>query len=283
MKYNGNYRKREKEKQIMGEDVLYEEQTLLRHNRISALRVFIILVGLAIAFVLLFFSARALFKVETVSVEGNEIYTAEQLTGNCGISIGEFMFSFPASKIEEHIVTSFPYVRSAEVSRTYPSTVNIRVTEYRTSYVITQLEKYILIAPDLKVLEVADENIWGEEKIMLELPRVVRALKGSYVEFTLDERTEHITGVIEALELVDIEQKVVSVSLDDYFSIKMNCEDRFFVSFGKYSEGEMKLKMQTLNQIMKSERVKNAAAASVDITDLKQQSIIPYDRVEDIK
>ena len=283
MKYNGNYRRREKEKHIIGEDVLYEEKTLLRHNRISALRIFIIYIGLAIAVSLLFFAVRALFKVETVRVEGTEKYTAEEIAENCGVSVGDFMFSFPASRIKEHIIFNFPYVESVNVERVYPSELIITVSEYKSSYVMSQFDKYVLFGGDLKVIEIADSDIWGDDKIHLELPTVRRALLGCKLEFSDDVRTDYITGFIDALGSVNIEQSIDKVTLTDYFNIKMSCEERILVSFGKYNESEIKLKMQTLNEIMKSERVKNAAAVSVDITELKQQSIIPYDRVEDMK
>ena len=283
MKYNGNYRRREKEKHILGEDVLYEEKTLRRHNRISALRIFIIFLGLAIAFMLLFFAAKALFKVETISVEGAEQYRAEQIAEDCGISLGEFMFSFPASRIKEHILLNFPFVESVKVERIYPSSLIITVSEYKNSYVCCQFDKYVLFGEDLKVLEVADSNIWGEDMIIMELPRVQRALIGRPLEFADDVRTDYIVGIIDALEAVKIEQSIDKITLTDYFNIKMSCEERIFISLGKYNEKEIKLKMQTLNEIMKSERVVNAAAVSIDITELKQQSIIPYDRVEDMK
>lgn len=283
MKYNGNYRKREREKHIIGEDALYEERTLLRHNRISALRVFIVLIGLAIALTLLFITARALFKVESITVEGAEKYTAEEIADGCGVSIGEFMFSFPASRIKEHIISNYPYVESVNVKRVYPSDLIITVAEYKNSYVVCQLDKYVLFGHDLKVLEVADSNIWGEDKICFELPRFSRALTGRIIEFADDVRTDYITGFIDALDVVDIEQSIDKITLIDYFNIKMSCEQRIFISLGKYNEKEIRLKFQTLNAIMKSDRVKNAAAVTVDITELKQQSVIPYDRVEDMK
>ena len=284
MKHFRNYRRREKEKNLLGEDVLYEEKTLLRHNRISVLKVFIIILACMLAMLLLFVFARLLFRVESITVDGNDKYSADEILAVCGIEQGDLMFSFPSSKVKRQITESLPYVEKVELKREYPSTVHITLTEYDDRFMICQRDKYILISHDMKVLEVASENEWGEDVILVEIPPVSRAIEGMKLEFADIENTEYITDFILALDLLDIEQKIDRVELTDIFAVRMVCEDRYVISFGKYGKYEsVSIQMRSLSKVMSSDLVKTAAAALIDVSDPKQTSVIPYDSAEDMK
>ncbi len=264
-----------------GEDMLYEEKTVLRHRRTSTLKVLGIGLGLIIAFLLLFFAARVLFRVHTVTVEGCNRYSCEQIADGCGITEGDFMFSFATSEIKKRIGESFPYVATVEVKRKYPSLVNITVTEYEPEYICEQMGKYIVFSADLKVLEVSDTNMWENSAVLFELPTVARALEGKSIEFLDTERTEYISDFILALSNIASEHKINTAKMTDIFNIEMKCDGKYRISFGKYTDIE--LKMKTLAIVMSSETVRSSVAASIDVSDPKQPRVIPYDRVEGIE
>ena len=144
------------------------------------------------------------------------------------------MFSFPSSRVEQQIAESLPFIENVEIRREYPSTVHISITEYDSRFMVSQMDKYVLISNDLKVLSVADSNVWGDDVILLELPVIARAIEGKSVEFAELESTEYITDFISAMEELVIEQKIDRVELTDIFSIKMVCEGRYIISCGKY-------------------------------------------------
>ncbi len=283
MKNFRNYRRREKEKHLLGEEVLYEEKTLLRHNRISALKVFIIITACMIALALLLVFVRMLFRVESITVEGNDKYSRDDIISVCGIETGDLMFSFPSSRVKQQITESLPFVEKVDIKREYPATVHITVTEYDSRFMICQRNKYILISHDMKVLKVADSNIWGDDAILLEVPKIARAIEGIKLEFADLGNAEYITDFILAMDELDIEQKIDKAELTDIFSIKMVCDGRYFISFGKYGKyDEVSIQMRSLAKVMSSDIVRNAPVAAIDVSDPKQTSVIPYDRVEDM-
>lgn len=284
MKNFRNYRRREKEKHILGEDVLYEEKTLLRHNRISALRIFIILMACLLALLVLYFCVKLIFRVESITVEGNLMYSVEDVIAECGIEQGDLIFSFPSSRVKKLLSEALPFVESVEIKREYPSTVHITLTEYESRFMVCQHDKYILISPDLKVLKVADSNIWGDAVITLGIPEISRALEGSKLEFADLKDASYITGFITAMDELSLAQKIDIVELSDIFSVKMICEGRYTVSFGKYSGYDtLCIQMRSLSKVMSSDTVVNSPAASIDVSDPKQTSVIPYDSAEDLQ
>ena len=143
-----------------------------------------------------------------------------------------------------------------------------------------QKNKYIVFSPDLKVLEVSDENKWADTVVTVELPDVRRAIEGEIIEFSGVEKTEYISGFIKSLGNFKGDTKIDKIYLSDYFNIKMLCENRYMISFGKYDA--IDVKMHTLEKVIESKTVSESAAATIDISDPKEPRVIPYDRADAI-
>ncbi len=127
------------EKNIEGsyyEDVPEEEPVAavpeVRHYRkspISAKGVILTLFALlVIAGIVLVFTLDS-FKIKTINVEGNYVFSDEELIELSGIRYDSHLFFANYSKAARTIRDSSPYVRDCTVSFTFPSTVNINVEE----------------------------------------------------------------------------------------------------------------------------------------------------------
>ena len=262
------------------DDEMYEERTALRHKNYSILRVFLLTVGFVIAILLLYFGARVFFKVGSISVSGNARYTSEQIINSVDVEYGDFMFSFPSSSLISDIKEKLPYVSRVEIERVYPSQLNITVWEYEPEYICIQNNKYIIVSPELKVLEVSDTNKWEGQAVIVELPEVSRAIEGEKIAFFNIEKTEYISGFINNLSEFKKDVKIDKIFLTDYFNIKMLCEGKCMVSFGKFDSIELKLR--TLIKVLESNTIVDSASAAIDISNPKEPRVIPYDRADAI-
>ena len=262
------------------DELLYEENGLLRHRRISILKVIGIVLGFLIAISLLYFAARAFFRVSNFVVDGNNIYTTQQILDNFEVKEGDFLFSFASSEVEKKLIRDLPYIIDIEIKRIYPSTLSLNISEYKAEYICEQKDRYILFTSDLKVLEVARENKWGEDVIFVEMPDIAQAIAGDRITFFGDIKTEYISGFIKYLKDFKNKTKIDRIYLRDYFNIKMMCESRYIISFGKYDAIDVKI--STLARVMQSKTVSDSAAASIDISDPKEPRVIPYDGVDAI-
>ncbi len=256
-------------------EVLYAEKAFLKKKNKSFARMAVVIFALVIAFFLLFFAAKALFKVNKFTVEGNYHYTSEQITQACGIDLGRFMFSFAASDVEESIMQKCPYIEKVTISRDYPSTVKIYVEEIDAQYYTTAVGKNIVISPELKVLEVSEAYKWSDELIYLELPPVSVAIEGHTLSFASEDSTEYILKLIEALPEYESEYKITRVYLKESYSIKLYCGFGYEVLLGKADD--MSLKLRTLSKILSSDKLKEHEGAKIDMTNPKEPSFVPKD------
>lgn len=262
------------------EDELYEEKTLLRKKRRSRFRIFIITLVIAVALILLYFAARSFFSIDTISINGNSRYKTELIIEESGIAKGGFMFGFASSAIEERICMKCPYIEKAKITREYPSTVRIDVTECTAEYYTSQMNRYIAFSADLKVLEVSNRDLWLETAVYVDIPDISTALEGKKIAFSDDGSCTYITAFISELENFNAGCSIDRVDLRDSFNIKMLCDERFEVLFGK--DKELNVKMKRLSMVIMSETVQSSVAASIDISDPDEPRVTPYDKKEQL-
>lgn len=105
----------------------------------------------ASAFVVL--SLTVLFKIETVSVEGDTRYSSKEIIEQSQVEIGDNLWLTTSSKVTEKVSVALPYVKSVEVKRTIPSGVVLEVTETTPKYSVKNKKKYVLMDENGKVLE----------------------------------------------------------------------------------------------------------------------------------
>ena len=70
------------------------------------------------------------FKVDTIHVEGNERYTADQIVEAAGVRQGDNMYLLNKFKMIDQIKEKLTYVDDVTIRRKLPNTLNITVDEY---------------------------------------------------------------------------------------------------------------------------------------------------------
>lgn len=95
------------------------------------------------------------FKVETVTVNGMQKYTAWDVREASGISDGENLLGISKAKVSDSILKNLPYVQSVRVGIKLPGTVHIEITEFPVVYAIEDTEGlWWLIGADGRVADV---------------------------------------------------------------------------------------------------------------------------------
>lgn len=74
--------------------------------------------------------ATVFFRVETVTVTGNQRYTQEEIVAASGIELGDNLYSLNKVRIGQNIRTTLPYIEKLSINRALPSTILIAVTEW---------------------------------------------------------------------------------------------------------------------------------------------------------
>lgn len=133
------------------------------------LKVFLVMVGLAI--VLLFLLYAPIFNITAIEVEGSKKYTNEKITEASGINIGENGFRLLPLKPEailelrlldsEERINQLPYVKASTVKLIFPDKVSIKITEREPAAYLVYFDNYLIVDDQGFVLEVQNEKPKG--------------------------------------------------------------------------------------------------------------------------
>lgn len=88
-------------------------------------------ITLAVAFMLIavFLAMALFFKISDITVEGAKKYSAEEIIGVSGVEKEDSIFFLNAGAAQIAIMDAFPYIDTVKITRSFPGTVVISVTE----------------------------------------------------------------------------------------------------------------------------------------------------------
>lgn len=112
-------------------EVVYTQPGPFNRNR------FLLRLATVVAAVLaLIFGISIFFKVDTVTVAGNEKYTQWEVLETSGIKIGDNLIGLNEAKVTSNIISGLPYVSSVRIGIKLPDTVKIEIVELDVVYAI---------------------------------------------------------------------------------------------------------------------------------------------------
>lgn len=148
------------------------------------------------------FGVAIFFKVNTVEVQGNSIYSAAEIAAASGIQKGDNLFTLNKEAAAGSIKAGLPYVESVSVIRFLPDKIVIEVKESDAAFAVTtNVNTTWLINSVGKALEqVADSSLPAEVPVQPEQPTVEEAPSDEVqTEPDAEQSGEAMTG--EVLEL----------------------------------------------------------------------------------
>ena len=93
------------------------------------------------------------FRVNEVTVEGGQRYTAQEIIEASGIETGDNLIALSKSRVAGNIIARLPYVRSVSIQRQLPDGVRITVTEHTAAAAVSDGEGWWYISGQGKLLE----------------------------------------------------------------------------------------------------------------------------------
>lgn len=99
------------------------------------------------------------FRVNSVEVEGNVRYTAEDIIEASGIQIGDNLIGLSRSRVSAAICTQLPYVENVSIKKVLPDRVVLEVLERVAAASVDSAEGRWLISAQGKLLEKDDGSV----------------------------------------------------------------------------------------------------------------------------
>lgn len=112
----------------------------------------------ALIFIVLYCYSRGAL-VENIIIEGNSIYTSEEIQQAAGISVGKNMLSLREKKVRRDITTQLPYIKDVSMEYDLPDTLILTVSGTTDRYVISSQSGSLTLDRDGKVVSDAVSDI----------------------------------------------------------------------------------------------------------------------------
>lgn len=206
-----------------------------KRNVIKAL-LFTVIIAAAI---LVSLSLTVLFKIESITVSGDIMYTDEQIIESSGVELGDNLWRTTSKNVTAELSTSLPYVGSVKVKRTIPSTIELEVTQAVPTYSIEKSKKYILLDENNKVLEEKAEK--KGDTIQIKGIDLLNTKPGTVLTVKSPESLNAAKDIVSKAEANGIKLTEVDVSDINLLSAVYNGKIR--LDFGSESDMDEKLKM----------------------------------------
>lgn len=205
------------------------------------------------AVVMIILANTVLFKCAQIDVSGNEKYTAEEIIERSGLQIGENLLHISVSAARDNIVNSLAYVDDAEVKKSFPTKINIVVTEAEKQYCIVDSGVTAAISRKGKILEHCEAGdlpvVKGFEAESTEV--------GKWLASKTEGKTEIPERIFGAADKTGL-KNITEIDMTDKFSVKIKVDNRVILNLGPAEDVESKLRVAVEiieNQLGKDEYV----------------------------
>lgn len=190
---------------------------------------------LVLVAVVLFFMS-PIFGVDEILVEGNINITPEEIIVASGVKKGDNIFSVNASDVEAGL-SKFGKIASVVVTRSFPSSVTIRVDERVECAYIKEKATYTQIDENGRVLATAS----GIESAVpvIQGIKIVDSEVGQFMKIDAGNAAELsslITRMLSELKVSGIVSNVKTIDLSDLSNIRMILQGDTLVNMGEDGE-----------------------------------------------
>ena len=182
----------------------------------------------SLAAMLWIYTGTGVLNVKSVEVRGNEQLDTAYLKSLSGITQDSHLLKMDVGAVEGALLSE-PYVTAVDVSRRFPNTVVLEITERQPSAYIFQNGKYNLVAQGGMILESTESKPQGLVEIRdLELPLLLPGVEISDNDF------ETITSLLSSLPPT-LREMAVTVGHMDGGGLYVESEDTTVI-YGDVSE-----------------------------------------------
>ncbi len=234
----------------------------------------LILIGITVAFVLLVY--KMFFVIEDVSISGVSPYANSRILSSAGFEVGDNLYSFSATDAEDSITFHCPYIKSADVTRSVPTSVSVVVEEDTAAYYANIWGEYVKLSAGLRVLEVVEEADVAEEGLIeLVLPPVEYAVAGRVIRFADERNDRFIRSVLgeTAASTMARNGMIDQVDLSNQYNVTMQSCGRYLLRLGDETDCDLKLRMAY--KTMTSDQFDDLLPSRIDLSEVGQAIIRP--------
>lgn len=173
------------------------------------------------------------FKVSRIEVEGNSMYTAEEIIRASGIEKGDNLFFINGITAGTRVTVKLPYVDSVQVSRGLPNLVTISVTESKAAGCLKIGDELWSVSGGGKLLGSIDHDE-SEHIAYISGIEVDQAAQGDQLsaDDSQSEKLSYLLDILYQVQARGLVGKVTAIDVSDPANPTLEYDGRFLVKLG---------------------------------------------------
>ena len=191
----------------------------------------------------LFFGISVFFQVSAIYVNGETRYSSAEVIEAAGVGYGTRLFLVNNSAVESGIRARLPFANEVEVSRRFPSRLEITVNDAAPIAAVWSENGYLILDKQSRVLERGDRSL-AEGLISIQGVNPILPVEGQVLVLGDEEREKvaYLRELLSALAAAGIADQVESIDLSRATDLRLRYADRFEVHFGPNRHVEEKVR-----------------------------------------
>lgn len=245
-----------------------------KENRGGVIGKLIVMLAVVAAVV---FGVAIFFRVNKIEVQGNKIYSAEQVAEISGVETGDNLLMVNKPAVVGNIYAKLPYVQTVSVGRVLPDTVVIRVQESEIAGLVkSDVGSSWYVNTQGRILGSGVEGFDGQivelEGFTITAPKTGEdAVAASGMEDSMAGALA-VLGKLEGTGLIEL---VTSINAEKSFDIRVLCGEQYEVQMG--GNDELDYKVWCLQEVI--EQLDDYQMGIIDLSQASEQSVrfIPWE------
>lgn len=217
------------------------------------------------------------FRVNTIQVQGNRIYSEEQVVQICGVEPGDNLLTMNRAAVVGNIRANLPYVQIVSVGRVLPDTIVIKVQESEIAGLVkADTGSSWYVNSQGRVLGSSLEGFDGQIVELTGFTLVAPSAGADAVASAdMDENMRAALSVLAQLEGTGLIGLTTSIQAEKSFDLRIQCADRFEVHLG--GADQLEYKIWCLQEVV--DRLEDYQTGIIDLTMAAEQSVrfIPWE------
>ena len=248
--------------EVLKRKISYQKKQKERRLQIKRRRIVLALIALCVLVLILLFLT-PIFNIRSISVEGNQVVTQEQIVEKLQPLIGENLLRTTDGKITK-MLQEIPYVDSVDVQKKlFPPSVEVTVTEYTPAAIVRSGGKNLTVSSSLKVLE--ELNAARNTLPVVTGIEIQSANIGENMNVGNDYKDSTLKTTLRTLEATGLIADIKEINLNSLTAITMNYDDRITAEFG--SQLDLERKIRLFKEAVTSDALADNARGTIDLSD----------------
>lgn len=226
--------------------------------------------------------AFAVFRVESFIVEGETLYTNEEIIAASGIAQGKSLFFADLDEAKVSIETKLPYTNNVTLARKMPNKIIIRLESTDKAYAVEKSEGlYAITNRDFKVLEIAGVVPEGVIPVVGATPKT--AEPGKPLSFVDGEETDATLSLLRNLSAAIAGAKLDEVNLVSIRSrsnVYLIYQERIVMRLGDSTDADKKIELGK-SAVESQDKLEGVQVGIINLTVAKKAFFKPSD-IKDI-